>query len=291
MTRFFIGLTVLLVHTAAASAQQVFPDPGPFPQGAAGAAGPPGAAPAPPSAAPAPGPQPAGPPPPGPAQAPPPAVPPPSQGYPPGYGPPPGYAQPGYGQPGYGQPGYGQPGYGQPGYAPRYHQGPAPGYYGYASPPPPPRRVTDRPFTIGFGGGFGGLKFSDGTAASFSEAGPSYTARLGVGLAPGLILLWDIERTTATHGVSVLSQTAQLLALQIFVGDRLFLRGGLGFAQVDRDELSFSRVSGAAMGAVGVELLQGWHWSLAVEASVTGARYADNTWLNWSLANFTINFF
>ena len=46
---------------------------------------------------------------------------------------------------------------------------------------------------------------------------------------------------------------------------------------------------------LGVEVIQGWHWSLDIEATVTGARYSygnsNETWTNWSLVNFAINFY
>ena len=50
------------------------------------------------------------------------------------------------------------------------------------------------------------------------------------------------------------------------------------------------------MGGVGYELIQGWNWSLDIEATVTGARYnvqggGNESWTNWSLVNFAINFF
>jgi hypothetical protein len=233
MKRLLAGLTVLLVHTAAAYAQQS-PPPGP----------------------------------------------PPPSAYPPGYGPPPGYAPP----PSYG-PG---PTYGAPPPAPQ-------GYYNYyppAPPPPPPRRITDRPFTIGGGIGFGGLQFRDRlTNTSTSEGGFAYTARLGFGLAPRLLLLWDIEGSVVQRGPSFFSQTANLAALQLFLTDRLFIKGGFGLAQVNQDDISYSAWGGAGMGGIGYELIQGWNWSLDVEATVTGARYTSETWTNWSLVNFAINFF
>ena len=49
------------------------------------------------------------------------------------------------------------------------------------------------------------------------------------------------------------------------------------------------------MAGIGYELIQGWNWSLDIEATVTGARYkystGNETWTNWSLVNFAINFF
>jgi hypothetical protein len=304
MTRVLTALTVLLVHTGAALAQQV---PQPFPgEGGPLAWGP--GTPPPPSAkaadqtnaqtnaqsdagsAP-----PSQPPPPPPANPPPPAAraqplgpppPPSSEDYPPGYGPPPGYTPPmHYGPP----PPYGPgPGYGPPpGYYPRpyYH-------YRYSMrPTPPPRRVTDRPFTIGGGLGFGGLRNVDGAGNVNTDTGLAYTAHLGFGLRPGLILMWDIEGATANRGAHSFSQTAQLVALQIFIGDRLFIKGGFGLAQANRDDLNYSNWGGAVMGGLGIELIQGWNWSLDVQTTATGAFYDQTTQMNWSLVNFGLNFF
>lgn len=318
MTRLVAALTVLLIHTGAAYAQQSaqqFPNQeGPFAQGpgtppvTSGTAtpsaedqpapvqGPP--APQSPVQAPAP---PAAPPPPAAAQPPPP--PPPSAGeYPPGYGPPPGYASPPrygapptYGPPpAYRYPVYGgPPPYGAPVYAPH------PTYYRYAPPQFRLRRVTDRPFTIGGGIGFGGLQLNQ-NGHTTSEQGMAYTVRLGFGLVPGLILMWDIEGAIVddrgtTGAEATRYQTAHLAALQLFLGDHLFLKGGFGLAQVVRDSFTYTNWGGAVMGGIGVEIIQGWHWSMDVESTVTAARYtvqgADQTWLNWSLVNFAVNFF
>jgi hypothetical protein len=157
-----------------------------------------------------------------------------------------------------------------------------------------PRAVTDRPFTIGGGIGYGGLQLTQGGNTT-SQSGMSYTARLGLGLRPGLLLLWDIEGAVVDRGQSTFSQTAQLAALQMFVGDRFFLKGGAGAAHVSEQDFSSTGWGFAWMGGLGLELCQGWNWSLDVESTVTGARYTvagqDQTWLNWSVANFAINFF
>jgi hypothetical protein len=327
MTRVLAATTVLLVHTAAAWAQQA-PGAGPFGPPAEGPGTPPAAAPPPapeapptfgppaPPAPPAPAsPSPASPSPPSPAQ-PAPAqpvqpVPAPEGGYPPGYGPPPGYiAPPGYGPPqDAGAPGdgatYGAPAYPPSGYPPAGYGAP-PRYgapYGYSryrhAPPPPPRRVTDRPFTIGGGIGFGGLELRDSVGGTWRQPGLSYSARLGLGLRPGLLLLWDIEGTTVEQSTAAglgarshtLSQTAQLAALQVFVGDHFFIKGGFGFAQLNQDDAIYTNWGGAVMGGLGLELVQGWNWSLDVESTVTAAFYQDESMLNWSLATFALNLF
>jgi hypothetical protein len=282
MTRFLVVVTVLAIHTSAAFAQQA-PAPGPLAWGP-GTPAPQTGAPAqpPPASVPAPA-QPA------PAQAPAQPAPPPAgtDEFPPGYGPPPGYQPPPRQPQYYGPPqGQGPPPGQQPYYGPPPGAGPY-GYYRYAN---PPRRITDRPFTLGGGIGFGGLKYIDPSGQSASEGGFAYTARLGFGLRPGLLLLWDIEGAVVDRGLNTYQQSAHLAALQIFLGDRLFLKGGFGLAYVT-DYVVQSNWGGAIMGGVGIELIQGWNWSLDIESTATAARYDDETWINWSLANFAINFF
>ena len=263
MTKKLLIITsVLLVHTAAAHAQQ-------------SAAIPDGASPAaeafPPAYAPPPGYQ-------APAPTPPPSAQPyygpgPTYGAPPAYGPPPTYAPQGYGPP--------------PG---RY---PPPNYY-YRYPPPPPRQVTDRPFTLGGGIGFGGLSSKDIYGNSESHGGLAYTFHLGFGLRPGLILMWDVEGTLVSQNAGAISQTANLAALQIFATQRLFVKAGFGIGELKVYDYP-PDWGGAAMVGLGYELIQGWNWSFDIEATMTGARYNYNagnaTWTNWSLVNFAINFF
>ena len=257
--RLLVVLTVLLVHTAAAHAQQspVMQDPGTT----AAEAYPPAYAPPPGFS--------------------PPAGPPPTYGAAPSYGPPPTYGPPAYRA----APPYAGP----PGrYAP-------PSYYYYPPPAAPPRQVTDRPFTLGGGIGFGGLTFKDpATGRIIANSGMAYTFRLGFGLRPGLILMWDVEGALVNNGTTATAQTANLAALQVFATRRLFLKAGFGLAQVVQNDTP-SVWGGAGMAGIGYELVQGWNWSLDMEATYTGARYtnngADQTWANWSLVNFAINFF
>jgi hypothetical protein len=286
MKRLFAGLTVLLLHTAAAYGQQS----GPAEAAPADTLEVPQAVPPapPPAAEPAPPPAPARPP--QYQQYPQPQQLPPGYGPPPGYAPPPGYvAPPAYGPP----PVYVVPGHGPRRFRPRYYY-----YYPPAPPPPPPppRSVIDRPFTIGGGGGFGGLQFKDSAGNVQTTSAGAFTFRIGLGLRPGLILMWDMEGAIADNNVTTYRQTANLAALQLFLTNRLFLKGGLGVAQVNQRSNAFSGSSdlaAAAMGGIGYELIQGWHWSFDIEATITGARYTnpDETWTNWSLVNLAINFF
>jgi hypothetical protein len=271
--KLFVVLTVLLVHTAAAQAQQSPATADPADKAAQ--AFPPGYAP-PPGYTP-------------PAEAPPPSAPPPA-GAPapqqPGYAPPPNYGpQQGYGP---GPTYYGPSPYG------RQNRYPPPSY-SYYPPPPPPRQITDRPFTLGGGIGFGGLVFNDPQNDRRTvDSGMAYTFRLGFGLRPGLILMWNLEGALVNKDTTATAQTANFAALQIFATQRLFLKAGFGLAQVVQNDRP-SAWGGAAMAGIGYEIIQGWNWSLDIEATITGARYntngRDEIRMNWSLVNFAINFF
>ncbi len=59
----------------------------------------------------------------------------------------------------------------------------------------------------------------------------AYTFRLGFGLRPGLMLLWDVEGALIERNRTAVSQTANLAALQMFITPRLFLKAGFGVAQ------------------------------------------------------------
>lgn len=220
------------------------------------------------------------------------------QEYPPAYAPPPGYVPP----PSYGPaPSYGAaPVYVPPPpppppyrYAPAYRYAP-PSYYALP-PPPPPRDILYRPLTLGFGIGFGGLVFDDAYTGNHThQGGFAYTGRIGFGLHQGLILLLDTEGAVVSSGSSTISQSANVIGLQIFLTRRLFVKGGFGFGAASQDDLP-TQWGPAAMGGAGYELAQGWNWSFDIEATISGARYrqnaVDQSWTNWSLVNFALNFF
>ncbi len=158
--------------------------------------------------------------------------------------------------------------------------------------------VLDRPFTLGGGIGFGGVIFNDQYSTPPQQKtanGFSYTFRLGFGLRPGLLLLWDVEGAVAPSGTSTVSQTANLVALQIFLTQRLFIKGGFGIADAVPGVNLATQWGAAAMGGIGYEIIQGLNWSFDIEATATGARLNNNgidqTWTNWSLVNFALNFY
>jgi hypothetical protein len=194
-------------------------------------------------------------------------------------------------------------------YPPYPAYGPSSNYY-YPQGPryyAPPRDPLYRPISLSLGLGAGGLSVHDAWGHT-SDAGLSYTARLGLGLARNWGLFLGVEGTgisgesgsgggccadtgPTSHGAS---QTAYLMGVQVFPFDRLYLRLGIGAAVAsfeDAPSLRIHRVAGALNGAVGYELAQGRNAALALEASATGARYSeDETWSNFGL-NLVVSFY
>ena len=76
--------------------------------------------------------------------------------------------------------------------------------------------MTDRPFTLGGGIGFGGAQLEGRARQTSADNAMAYTLRLGFGLRPGLMLLWDVEGAFVNRNGTGMSQTANLAALQIF---------------------------------------------------------------------------
>ena len=258
------GLTVLCIHTAAALAQQ----PTPPPEAAA--------APASPDASQTAAPPPAYP------QAPPPQYPPPQPGYqyPPGYAPPPGYVPPqGYGYP--------PPAYRAP--PPRY------GYYPPPPPPPPPRLATERVFMIGGSLGLGALHYRDYLYAPTSDLATGYSARLGFGIAPRLLFLISIDGAVASNSGYAYDQTIYSIGLQAFLTQQLFVRGGAGIGNITQKDdwnfLYFGKAGFGLTGAVGVELLQGYNWSLELAGQIVAGFYSDSEKWTGGTVNVGFNFF
>lgn len=269
------GITVSVIHTGAASAQQpAGPSPAPAPAAAAD-----------------------------PAQG----QPPPGQpAYPPGYGPQPGYPQPpGYAQ----QPGYGpqQPGYAQPAQAPPqgYGQLPpaysSPPRYSYYPPPPPPpagRSATYRPFTLGGSLGLGFLRYNDRYTGVESESASrwaqGYSLRLGFGISPRSLILIGWDGAWTHDEWYAYTQSIAYVGLQTFVTDRWFARAGAGIGNITIDSwniLTFGEAGLALTGTIGFEAVQGYNWSLELATQAIVGFYDHERWSSWSVLNVGLNFF
>ena len=213
--------------------------------------------------------------------------------YPPPYAPPPGFVPPG-GQaappPSRAPTYYGPPGYGQPGgysYPPNYYQ---PSYA-----PPPPRQITHRPFTLGGGIGFGGLAFKDNLGNRESAWGMGYTFRLGFGLRPGLMLMWDLEGSLINEGTGGDLADGEPRGVAA-VRHAATVRQGRLRVRAGRDRRQPFR-SGAAprwVASATRSFRAGTGHSPSKPPSPARATTTPTpaeTWNNWSLVNFVINFF
>jgi hypothetical protein len=206
------------------------------------------------------------------------------QEYPPGYSPPPGYVPGGAAPPAYAPP----PGYGPP--PPRYSYYPPP-------PPPPPRSRTDRPFMIGGSLGLGGLRYYDNSDPPATTSGPAtgYSGRLGFGLSPHVLLLLGIDGSAASQDGFVYDQHIIYIGAQVFLTRQLFLRGGGGIGNITGrdnygDFLYFGKTGFGLTGSVGVELLQGYNWSLELAGMLNAGFYKDENWTSGTV-NIGFNFF
>jgi hypothetical protein len=213
-----------------------------------------------------------------------------SEGYPPGYGPPPGYASP----------------QGYPPPPPRYYTAPPRGYgrrYAYYPPPPPapPAYSEERTFMLGGSLGLAALNYTSIDGAAASDAAVGYSARLGFGLTPRLLFLIEINGAAASVQDSVYvgnsvayDQTIYDIGLQAFLTRKFFLRGGVGLGNIkqwdDLGTFTFGQTGFAMTGSAGLELLQGYNWSLEIAGQFIAGFYRDQKW-NSSAVNVGFNFF
>ncbi|HEX2658634.1 MAG TPA: hypothetical protein VHU40_10185, partial [Polyangia bacterium] len=175
--------------------------------------------------------------------------------------------------------------------------------YAYYPPPPPPAMPywSDRPFMLGGSLGLAALHYTSVDGGSTSDAAVGYSARLGFGLTPRLLFLIEINGAAASVPDPVIDgnyvaydQTIYDLGLQAFVTRKLFLRGGLGLGNIKQwDDLGMFRSgeTGFAMtGSVGLELLQGYNWSLEIAGQGIAGFYRDQKWTSGAV-NIGFNFF
>jgi hypothetical protein len=164
---------------------------------------------------------------------------------------------------------------------------------------------TERAFFFGFGLGVGGvalIPYAAG-ASNSSRAGIGYDLRLGFGISPRWSLVLAADGAEAYfNGVNV-SETAWTVGPQVFLTNRLYLRAGVGAASVSYDYTDSFYNSGyysgpsssdsgmATVAAVGVELFQSYHTSLALEAVGTAGYYPNKDKITTFGVNFILNLF
>lgn len=140
-------------------------------------------------------------------------------------------------------------------------------YYGS---PPPPRGVYRSGLVIGFGLG-GGSIIADN--CSNCGGGGAFEGHIGGMIHPRLALmfeLWGIGRPTDS---GTLSHVIYGGALQYWVADIVWLKGGLGGGTISFEDgvtgASVSESSLAISGAAGVEVLQTYNFALDLQLKVS----------------------
>ena len=162
-------------------------------------------------------------------------------------------------------------------------------------PPPPPRLTTERPFMIGGSLGLGGMRYHDYNNVPTSGAAMGYSARLGFGLGPRLLLLIAADGANVDSGYAY-DQTVYTIGVQAFLTRQLFLRGGAGIGNITGKDtygygLLFGKAGFGLMAAVGIELLQGYNWSLELAGQLTSGFYKEKESWSSGTVNIGFNFF
>ena len=169
---------------------------------------------------------------------------------------------------------------------------PYPGYYYPAAPPAPPPVYRPqfhgrRGLTIGVGVGAGNMAAKN-TSLECSDCDYNPVAvggevHVGYMVNPRLALILELSGTAKTldaSGSQTLTQYMGFLAAQYWVTERLWLKGGIGGAQLALqidDGVFVSEESvgsgGSLLGAIGYEIVAGPRFALDLQLRLTSAAY------------------
>jgi hypothetical protein len=158
----------------------------------------------------------------------------------------------------------------------------------YGPPPPPPDGVSRR-FSLTAAIGPGALIGPGESALALSYQ----VARIGIGIDRDLILQLSYEGAGTssvnpmTQGDSWLKQDMMAAGLQHFLGQRLYLRGGLGVGFVSEKTKTMKFTGGkgiAALAAFGYELTQRTHWALGIDLHASLTHYPAESWKTFGLS-------
>jgi len=163
-------------------------------------------------------------------------------------------------------------------------------YYGRGNGGPPDaggfHNRTGR-LTFGFGVGLGGMS-DNGSAISscdncnYNPAALELDGHIGGMISPRLALMFEAQANVQTihsdffNGDTTLTQGAAMFAAQVWLLPQLWLKGGLGFANLQTDDTFFTRDLGsgiAAMGGIGVELLSARNFALELQGRIIEGTY------------------
>lgn len=170
----------------------------------------------------------------------------------------------------------------------------AQGYYGgpaYSAPASQlPGGFHNRQGRLIFGGslGLGGMSDSGGDidcpSCDYSPIAGELSGHVGGFIGPRLALMGELQFNAQTIGTDgydteVLVQSALMLAAQYWITPQLWIKGGVGFANLRVDHSYYGTVSEvpengfALMGAVGFELLSARNFSVDLQGRLINGSY------------------
>jgi hypothetical protein len=141
--------------------------------------------------------------------------------------------------------------------------------------------------TFGFSVGLGGMS-DNGSAISscdncdFNPLALEADVHIGGMLTPRFALMFEAQVNGQTihsdrfNGDTTLTQGAAMIAGQFWIVPVLWIKGGLGFANLQIDDAFFTEdlgTGGALMGAVGLELLSARNFALELQGRIIGSTY------------------
>lgn len=140
---------------------------------------------------------------------------------------------------------------------------------------------------FGFSLGLGGMSDKGGdiecSNCDYGTLTGEVSGHIGGFLGPRFALMGEVQanmQTLATDGIddTVLVQSALMIAAQYWVTPQLWLKGGLGFANLQVEDTYFGTVSRpengvAVMGAIGFELLSSRFFSLDLQGRLLNGSY------------------
>ncbi len=167
----------------------------------------------------------------------------------------------------------------------------AQGYYGPSSPPTAPGGFHNRTgrLAFGVGAGLGGMHDDTGSITcnrcDFNPLAFEGDLHIGGVVNPRLALLFELQLnsqqvdSSVFNGDTFLTQGAAMFAAQFWVLPQLWIKGGIGFAnlQVDDDYFTSDVGSGGAlMAAAGVELLSARNFAIDLQARIIEGLYSHD---------------
>jgi hypothetical protein len=137
----------------------------------------------------------------------------------------------------------------------------------------------------GFSVGVGGMNDSGGITScncNYNPAAYEADLHLGAFVGPRAAILFEAQvngqtvSRDATSGDTVVNQSALMVALQYWLTPQLWIKGGIGFADLtESNDLTSTGFGGGAafMGAVGFELLSSRRFALDLQGRIIEGEY------------------